>query len=106
MKNIGLMKRVLDQIETHPETHDQSRWVNTCRTMACVAGWASILSGDEIIPNYVDGDYRVWVDRRFVEISDRARQLLGLSEDEATDLFFSSEEDAVRLLKKWIADGS
>lgn len=41
----GLAKKVLDQIETHPETHDQGVWHSDCGTRHCCAGWACILAG-------------------------------------------------------------
>lgn len=35
----GLARRVLAQIEQHPETHDQSAWHSSCGTRHCAAGW-------------------------------------------------------------------
>jgi hypothetical protein len=42
----GLAAAVLQQIERHPETHDQSMWHSACNTKHCVAGWAVQLAGD------------------------------------------------------------
>ncbi|GAA2681883.1 hypothetical protein [Actinoplanes palleronii] len=41
--NATLAYRVLDQIDAHPETWNQSTW--DCGTAACFAGWAVRLSG-------------------------------------------------------------
>ena len=40
-------KKVLDQIEQHPETWDQDIWHSPCGTQHCFAGWAEILAGHE-----------------------------------------------------------
>lgn len=50
-----------------------------CGTIACVAGWADELFGDETIPNYTP-------------IGLRARRLLGLSAAEALRLFIPEGE--------------
>src|SRR5690606_3904822 len=42
----GLAARVLDQIELHPNTHDQAVWHSECGTRHCCAGWAVVLAGD------------------------------------------------------------
>jgi uncharacterized protein YjbI with pentapeptide repeats len=41
-----LRKLVADQIEAHPDLHDQESWGDgTCGTPCCVAGWACLLGG-------------------------------------------------------------
>jgi hypothetical protein len=37
---------VVEQIEQHPETHDQGQWHSACGTKHCAAGWAVQLAGD------------------------------------------------------------
>jgi hypothetical protein len=46
MPNAELAYRVLDHIDAHPESWDQTQWV--CGTTACFAGWALRLSGYEL----------------------------------------------------------
>ena len=41
----GLAARVLQQIQEHPETHDQGTWHSPCGTKHCAAGWACVLAG-------------------------------------------------------------
>lgn len=50
--NIPLLRKVLEQIDAHPELHDQGSFdatayddrSNACGTSHCVAGWAIVLS--------------------------------------------------------------
>lgn len=44
--NAELAYKVLDHIDAHPDSWDQSSWV--CGTTACFAGWAVRLSGATI----------------------------------------------------------
>lgn len=45
MRNQELFNKIADQIEAHPESHDQLDWGNSCGTEHCIAGWAAHLSG-------------------------------------------------------------
>lgn len=85
--NVALLRKVLEQILHHPETHEQASWIKTvtlelpgsmagaaqyaagtryfrhmqkvaCGTTACVAGWAVQLAGMEP----VQGDIQAWAD--------------------------------------------
>ena len=42
-----LPAQVLEQIEAHPESHDQLAWHSPCGTQHCVAGWFVTLAGPE-----------------------------------------------------------
>jgi hypothetical protein len=55
--NAELAYRVLDQIDAHPESWDQSTWwiARDCGTTACFAGWAVHLSGGQITKKTVTG---------------------------------------------------
>lgn len=43
--NVDLANRVLEQIEAHPETHNQDEW--RCLTGMCFAGWTVQLGGGD-----------------------------------------------------------
>lgn len=48
--NTDLLNRIADQIELHPETHQQDEWfysASECGTRACIAGWACILENSD-----------------------------------------------------------
>jgi hypothetical protein len=66
-----LLRQVVNQIIKHPETWDQSNW--HCGSSHCVGGWAQVMGGRE--PDAA----RVFED---------ARKLLGLSEGQASWLFY------------------
>lgn len=108
--NAGLMWRVLDQIDAHPELWDQEYWftVTECGTAACVAGWACLLSGDKPLPllgKFEDlsvGEQAAHVDvqgwMRLTRL--RAQELLGITEEQADVLFHyeNTREDLDRLV--------
>jgi hypothetical protein len=41
-----LDRKILDQLDSHPESFDMSRWHNSCGTAHCEAGWAVVMAGD------------------------------------------------------------
>lgn len=99
-KNIELMKKVLKQIEDHPETWEQRSW--RCETGLCFAGWTAELSGakwddpkDPLDPYVVVGD-------DVVHVSSYARKALGLTGDEAEELF--SGFNRLRHLREIVAE--
>jgi hypothetical protein len=61
---IVLRKLVADQIEAHPERHDQGSWGDgTCETPCCVAGWACLLGGGRRKDDVASAGLRLlWVD--------------------------------------------
>lgn len=110
--NRELLERTLRAVEEHPERHDQDEWRyrpdcdregqrRDCQTVMCFAGWAAELAGgfwaDEVmIPGVSEalllaepGDENVHVThgRRVVHVRDRAQRVLGLTSEQAHDLF-------------------
>ncbi len=86
-RNSELFYEVADQIRKEPSSYIQSIWgaqgdpLLPCRTAACIAGWATILSGQAI-----------WQERDKVfelhcDIHPIAAEALGLTPDEAARLF-------------------
>jgi hypothetical protein len=108
--NAELAYKVLDHIDAYPEQWDQGTYIGKveCGTVACFAGWAVLLSGDE--PVFYD-DLRfasdvhaasgVLVDGHVLMVSERAEALLGASRfvneggDDERDLFdqFNTRKD-------------
>lgn len=98
--NAELAYATLDQIDEHPELHDQSWWftVTECGTTGCFAGWACLLSGDK--PDALDRPMHlldIGADVSFVvrpdgvtqSVSEHAQELLGLDWETARRLFAS-----------------
>jgi len=89
MPDLELLRKVLRQIDAHPELWDQSWWIteSPCRTAYCVAGWAIILSGEQLP-----------LHNRLIPI--RAQELLGIQQHERTNLFYGNSD---RETIEWIA---
>lgn len=115
--NIGLLSKVMDHIEHHPEEHDQTYWATkttttACGTAFCFAGhavnmtlgpnermvWEGIFTSSDdnrmvigsswVGPSKEGDDARVLKDySSLVPISTRAVDELGLMRIEAYDLF-------------------
>jgi hypothetical protein len=112
-KQLDLAKRVSAHIHANPDQHRQGDWYqeDDCGTAACVAGWTAVLDGAELSKNfYPDG----FVEASAVEgalaggtrsIASYAREALGLTPDEAKELFFSRERRALSYLDGLIAAG-
>ncbi len=104
--NAELAYRVLDQIDAHPTHFDMSSWVRfgerpsdrpdgivtlddltnpACGTTACFAGWAVALSGYAMDDSGIAVHPDPPTDEMHAE--ELAAQLLGLTGEEADDLF-------------------
>ena len=97
-----LAQKILDQITEHPETHNQSSWVDTCGTTYCVAGWAvafncqrggaeceALFAGLRALARELN-TAPYW--------STLGQKLLGLDDEDAASLFYSTDEEAPELL--------
>lgn len=107
----ALAGRILNKIETHPENFDMGSWYSTaspsaplllpevdpeCGTTLCAAGWAAHLGGYTLI---VDGG--AYLDPAHVlSVPVAARALLGLTDEQANDLFYASATGAVGKLRQ------
>lgn len=109
--NVELFRKIRPKIEADDGEWDQTVWgkkVPGCGTSYCAAGWACVESGDTLrwaASNWlrdIPGTQRAWDvesgDAR-EEIFDRARYLLGLTEEEAEELF-DGENDREFMLAK------
>ncbi len=85
-RNTKLFDQIADAIEKEPDRYDQLDYETktSCGTAYCVAGWAAHLSG------YVSTGANFWQlsgGSQPIYIHTLAGDLLGLNDDEATDLF-------------------
>lgn len=92
--NVALANKVMEHIEANPEEHDPTRWAirNSCGTACCFAGRTVVMTGWELIFGRHGGSddlTAAWCSRdsevRF--INEVAAEELGLTEDEADELF-------------------
>ncbi|HZE33430.1 MAG TPA: hypothetical protein VE198_18555 [Actinoallomurus sp.] len=79
--NAELAYRVLDAIDADPDSWDQGTWASRvgCRTSACFAGWACLLSGDNPQFHIGEADTEHFMrgeERHYAPV--RAAQLLGV----------------------------
>jgi len=105
MANQELAKKVLDHILAYPEGHDQNTWGtrDECGTTMCIAGWTCELEGRTPWIGFVakPGAFEA-----MGATASRARELLGLSPDEAEQLFHCYDNDeALRRLKHFADTG-
>ena len=79
---------VIDEIVEHPERHDQAGWHSPCGTMHCFAGLADVQAGN-VAPKGVKIGSAEWED--WAELTSvRATEWLGITEDEADELYDGS----------------
>ena len=79
--NIPLLRRILVQIDAHPELYNQRVFANACGSSHCVAGWALELNGE----HHYDVHREIYVDSadRAVDPGDTAAAILGISLNQA-----------------------
>jgi hypothetical protein len=111
-RNVELLEKTMQHILDHPEEHDQKYWFTQteCGTAACFAGWACLLSGYEVDRTQTMGsghdrfEYVVSESGNFA--GHRARDILGLTETEASILFDSyNSREALQLMVKDLVNG-
>lgn len=118
--NVELFRRINEVISAHPKEHDQTAWEMCsfeCGTVRCVAGWAIFLKTGAnlyVRPTLVD-DGETTLSPQVHELAGElgvlpsvpavARELLGLTRDEAASLFYSAEDEEARALVGHVAAG-
>lgn len=95
MFDIERAVEVLAHIEMHPEQHDQSIWIyesheGACGTTACFAGWTVLLAEVKVQFSLTYGGYLCANGKTVHEV---ARDLLGLSSEQAYNLFYCDTLD-------------
>ena len=97
LKNWPLIEKVYDHILCHPEEWDQTVFAdqNTCGTTFCFAGTAVAMTHDVTFDRngnlFIDGHIDSETDEWDLEVL--ARRELGISEDEADELFYTMTKD-------------
>ena len=96
--NVDLMLAVREQITSHPETHYQGDWARRteCGTTLCIAGWACVLSGQELRWYDTEDEQGRFVARAdYASLGEpiwsKANELLGLSDQEGGHLFYAMD---------------
>jgi len=110
MRELGIAKKVYDEITTHPELHDQGAFVKSgspdvavCDSPKCVAGWAVHFSKSYDIkfqpyeyPNAPEhsGYWLAWniAEEKHMDFDDAAADVLGLDDKQADRLFYESND--------------
>jgi len=115
-RNAELAYQVLDHILAHPEMHDQGDWFRRteCGTVACFAGWATLLSGLSFAPGSIIVEHAPdhLLRLREMSVGRAAARLLGLPDphwtatedgNEADDLFHpgNDREDLAERVEKY-----
>jgi hypothetical protein len=104
MPNVELLQKTMQFIKDNPDKHDQSTWINECGTTACFAGWACMLSGDQLDRNAT----RSWVvGQQPRVIRNVARQHLELDGSDADCLFSASNTvEELEFMVKELSNGN
>lgn len=101
------LKKLHARLLANPEQHDQEEWIkrSECGTTACAAGWAILDAADDepgvevvygsLIPGRVEVSRYVKLtpDGPARTVSTAARELLGLTVDQADHLFYGCTND-------------
>lgn len=82
--NAELFHQIADKIEKEPEGYNQEFWGQrtSCGTAYCIGGWAVVLGGKDQIIYSDEGELlglRNGWDNSWTEVSDAARELLGIA---------------------------
>jgi hypothetical protein len=123
MADVGRLRALRSTVLNHPREWDQSNWAKRteCGTTMCLAGWACTLAGREIdwnpgfdmTPEEYLNEYNALVSGTLLPsddfsvtsdyIASFAEEWLGLTLEEASDLFYAfSNDSAMSLLEDLI----
>lgn len=93
--NVKLLDKVIEHIKEEPRRIDMSMWreevpkkISPCGTIGCIAGWADSLSKQKISEEAVNDYYSELISS---PIGIRAALKLGLTETQASELFFTAQ---------------
>lgn len=108
--NTELFQKIYDQITQHPETHDQGHFEAEwhCGTTRCIAGWAVIMHYGlySLYDSNVPMRGRITDSGYLSGTANTAAGILGLSDDQAHELFYEmNNEKAVDLCSYYANKG-
>lgn len=108
--NATLAYEILDLIKANPGHLDMNDWVKSrrrevitlatvteCGTTACFAGWTVLAAGDALDVYWSRAFSRSGLRPGHRMISDRAQELLGLTDEDARDLFLETDDADLEL---------
>lgn len=103
MSNVGELDQIRTFLRDHPDLHRQAVLYDSTRTRGCVAAWTEALSR-----GCRAGDRIGMLVRDWSGVLDRARGVLGLTAEEASDVFAARQgargnETTLRLVDALIA---
>lgn len=128
MPNLNKLKKLRETVLANDQFWSQHDWARkfpqdsaevSCGTTYCMAGWACVnegykmdwTKGTEPSRQYIEeaGEYRTFVVTSFLTdgkgIEATAQEILGLDDEQATNLFFSYDKDeALEVLDNLIAE--
>lgn len=122
LRGLPLLKYILDGIESGELNHRQDKWgyapmdderqPELCNSAYCVAGWAAKLTGASFqFYRSTEGDYYFATlvhtpDGQYEKVSDYARQVLQLTDDDADVLFWwHNSYEQLRMFEKLLDEG-
>ncbi|MBF6333361.1 hypothetical protein [Nocardia transvalensis] len=103
--NLPLATLLLETLQANPHLHDRNVWaeVRPDGVAHCVAGWTVTLAGAIWVPTPMPGMVSWRGQLRSIPVL--TQELLGLTTFQAQTLIYhSDEQQAVDLLKGWIAE--
>lgn len=106
--NIPLLRKVMEHITEHPQEYHQRFWGlrTDCGTTHCIAGWALVFSGRELVWDTGDLPGMLFAAARDGLTANIAARELGLDVDRAWELFEADNSlDTVWALVEEISGG-
>jgi hypothetical protein len=109
MINVELLEQVRDYIVKHPDEWKQSTWIEdrySCGTTRCIAGTAVFLKGYQLIWKYGSVENVVMDNGKVRHVAGAAEEALGLTYEQACDLFYSGPLEAMEKIDGLIQQGT
>ena len=116
--NIPALRKTMEFIEANPDGWDQDTWASkgtlngsACGSTMCFAGTTVFLAGAKIQyvahpdhPNYLQAEHCVTPEGSMVAIEDYATELLGLTDAQADDIFYSDSDMNPQEMRAWVEE--
>ena len=102
-------RRVYDIIDKHPERHNQETWgfkSTECGSVACISGHLALMHGlAEYEMNEYTGYHRLTLKDPNSDFYTVGQELLGLSDDDAHNLFYCENNEMAKAALLYLANG-
>lgn len=100
VRNVPLLEETLTHIRDHPEEWDQAEWI--CGSAACFAGRSVLLSGARQAGSW---GWCVFPGENVASVRTVARDLLGITNNEAYNLFHCDNFNDLERMVKNLCNG-